>query len=741
GATPQTDPSKGDKKPRNKSVKTNVAALAEASGAAFDKDMDVAAKANKERTKAPSGEKTNVKTKAAGPPQSSDTPSNEEATLAVMERETAQASKELSTGPSDDDMNETTKAAGPPQSSDTPSIIEADMTAKARGTGQGNKERLTEPSTRTVTEEMYVQAETPGPAQSSDESSDEESDMVAKVQRKVHVNKERLAEPSTEETTVQATQSSETLQLNDAELRLPIFQLLPPELLDSPTHTPETLNTAAGITKRKRLLRADELLALRNSPCSKPTAAKKMRVEGHWPTVELCPNHVLRSLESVVDDMRRTHPTFEPENNTPDGDHDDPAITATEFEFLKSIETRFVPLTDMTVLKPARTFKKMKNVMATRPVRREAVFRHLERLKQDGFLPTFHVVLYDDGQNAHSYGIVDGQHRIQAMLHLLKNPDLRRGKTFAHLKVSEDGIPLIPAQVLTPDNATPSTVMKFSLLLNKLYHHGNYKSVYYAICIMQKCMDWGAYKESVLNRTIESGDRRGGHAVQLFERCIKDIQDEGIGIPDAMVGISKDISNDLLRVVCRLHHFGVMEKLAISMVDPMLKKESPSMAITVWGRVMETMNNYYWFFRHCCRTKREPWRKEHVVGAMQLLMQMYLLSREGMLFEARDQYMANTWQAKVDMFLTGHVARLFCGEPANLVPLPSAGSSKKDYLSYRLDAMKKRAAKSKKSLKTMRQEREQREFQDHADSLVQDALRQQNQDRRQHDEDHTLSNR
>ncbi|RQM19452.1 hypothetical protein B5M09_009818 [Aphanomyces astaci] len=353
-----------------------------------------------------------------------------------------------------------------------------------------------------------------------------------------------------------------------------------------------------------------------------------------WRKFELDPARMLKSLHDFVEEVRCTHPKLEPAKKS---DMDDAGLTPNEFKFLQSGKISLVPLLDMGFLEPAKTYKNLRNVMATRPVRKDEVTRHLNRLVKDGFLPTFNVVLFSPGPDGHKYGIVDGQHRIQAMCLLWNDRELFRGRTFEHLSRSTDDIPLIPALVLTSKEATPSQVLKYSLLLNKLYHYGNFSSVYYAICVLDKCMDWGLYKQSMMSRTIESGIRRGGKMVAMYDLCVQGLQDDRMDIPDAMRGISKAVSDDLIRVVCRLHHFGVMEKLVCSMDDPLSKKESSLMAINVWHKCMETMNNYYWFFRHCCTVKNVPWRRSDIDAAMQALMQLYLLSPEGIVLESLDR--------------------------------------------------------------------------------------------------------
>ncbi|ETV64225.1 hypothetical protein H257_18855 [Aphanomyces astaci] len=416
---------------------------------------------------------------------------------------------------------------------------------------------------------------------------------------------------------------------------------------------------AASITqeakRRKRLVRGDEMKRRRAI-----TTGATEEVVHHelWRKFELDPARMLKSLHDFVEEVRCTHPKLEPAKKS---DMDDAGLTPNEFKFLQSGKISLVPLLDMGFLEPAKTYKNLRNVMATRPVRKDEVTRHLNRLVKDGFLPTFNVVLFSPGPDGHKYGIVDGQHRIQAMCLLWNDRELFRGRTFEHLSRSTDDIPLIPALVLTSKEATPSQVLKYSLLLNKLYHYGNFSSVYYAICVLDKCMDWGLYKQSMMSRTIESGIRRGGKMVAMYDLCVQGLQDDRMDIPDAMRGISKAVSDDLIRVVCRLHHFGVMEKLVCSMDDPLSKKESSLMAINVWHKCMETMNNYYWFFRHCCTVKNVPWRRSDIDAAMQALMQLYLLSPEGIVLESLDRCMYGTWAAKTILFSNAIYHSIFPG--------------------------------------------------------------------------------
>jgi hypothetical protein len=72
----------------------------------------------------------------------------------------------------------------------------------------------------------------------------------------------------------------------------------------------------------------------------------------------------------------------------------------TELEFLKSVKTKLVPLTDMVLLTPAKTFKKVQSVVSTRPVRHEEMLRHLKRFHVDGILPLLNVVLYTEGKGS-----------------------------------------------------------------------------------------------------------------------------------------------------------------------------------------------------------------------------------------------------------------------------------------------------------------------------------------------------
>ncbi|RLO04336.1 hypothetical protein DYB28_008032 [Aphanomyces astaci] len=258
----------------------------------------------------------------------------------------------------------------------------------------------------------------------------------------------------------------------------------------------------------------------------------------------------------------------------------DPTPKKSVWDRVQKLASQRIPLSEISAFPAVRSLTNVDNFECIRPLRADQVALHSDNLVKNGYLIHMKVVLCTPGPSGFKYGIIDGQHRIQALKDLVKDPSRPRGSALSSL--SESGVPEIPAYVL--EDATPQDVVELSLHYNAMYRHGTSGTPYYWMNMCVKSFDWSGFQSTRLYNSIRWGSSFGVQESPA-ESCLAKLRE--FNVDTSPMESTGEKFKKTFRMAARLKFLGLDQDLEGKLTDPFNKKDTAN--FKTWQHCLEVL--------------------------------------------------------------------------------------------------------------------------------------------------------